>query len=157
MENYLATRRLPSHFSPHEKCRIITQSPNYSWVGHDLFRTGPDLIIHRCVREDKIPEILRTFHDGPCGGHFSDKRTTYKVLHSGYYWPSIFKDAAKYVRSCDSFQRLGRPISSNEIPLQAQVMIEPFEKWFVDFVGPIHPCPIKRTILWFVQTMSPSG
>ena len=23
MENYLATRKLPSHLSPHEKCRII--------------------------------------------------------------------------------------------------------------------------------------
>jgi hypothetical protein len=58
--------------------------------------------------------------------HFSDKRTTYKVLHSGYYWPSIFKDVAKYVRSCDSFQRIGRPTSANEISFCAQVMIEPF-------------------------------
>jgi hypothetical protein len=49
MENYLATRKLPSHLSPHEKCRIITQSANYSWVVHDLFCTGPDLIICRCV------------------------------------------------------------------------------------------------------------
>jgi hypothetical protein len=58
MENYLATRKLPSHLSPHEKWKIITQSANYSWVGHDIFRTGPDLIIHRCVREDEVPEIL---------------------------------------------------------------------------------------------------
>jgi hypothetical protein len=59
---------------------------------------------------------------------FFDKCTTYKVLHLGYYWPSIFKDAAKYVRSCDSCQRIGRPMSSDEMPLQVQVMIEPFEK-----------------------------
>jgi hypothetical protein len=58
MEKYLATRKLPSHLSPHEKRRIIMQSANYSWVGHDLFHTGPDLIIGRCVREDEIPEIL---------------------------------------------------------------------------------------------------
>jgi hypothetical protein len=37
MENYMATRKLPSHLSPHEKRKIITQSANYSWVGHDLF------------------------------------------------------------------------------------------------------------------------
>ena len=42
--------------------------------------------------------ILRACHDGPCGGHFSDRQTTYKVMHSGYYWPSIFKDASKYVK-----------------------------------------------------------
>jgi hypothetical protein len=81
MENYLATRKLLSHLSPHEKRKIITQSANYSWVGHDLFCTSPDLIIRRCVREEEVPEIMQSCHDGPCGGHFFDKHTTYKVLH----------------------------------------------------------------------------
>jgi hypothetical protein len=58
MENYLATRKLPSHLSPHEKRKIITQSANYSWVGHDCFHIGLDFIICRCVREDEVPEIL---------------------------------------------------------------------------------------------------
>jgi hypothetical protein len=137
MENYLATRNLPSHLSPHEKSKIIMQSANYSWVSHQLFRTGLDMIICRCVQEDEVPEILRSCHDGPCGGHFFDKHTTYNLLHLGYYCPSIFKYVAKYVRSCDSFQRIGRPMSSNEIPLRAQVMIKPFKKWALEFVGPI--------------------
>ena len=55
MENYLATRKLPPHLSPHEKRIIIMKSANYSWVGHESFCTGPDLIIRRCVREDEIP------------------------------------------------------------------------------------------------------
>ena len=86
-----------------------------------------------------MKKILDAGHDGPCGGHFSNKHTTYKVLHFGYYQPSIFKDAPRYVRGCDSCQRMGRPTSSDEIPLQPQVMIEPFEKWALDFVGPISP------------------
>jgi hypothetical protein len=69
------------------------------------------------------------------------------VLHSGYYWPNIFKDAAKYVRSCDSYQRLGRPTSFDEMPLQAQVMIEPFEKWALDFVGPISPMSHRKNYI----------
>ena len=99
--------------SPHEKRRIIVQSSNYSWVDNDLLRIGSDLIIRRCVREDEMIDILHACHDGPCGGHFYDKRTAYKVLHSGYYWPRIFKDAAKYVKGCDSCQRMGRPMSSD--------------------------------------------
>ena len=43
--NYLATRKLPNHLSPHEKHCIIVQSSNYSWVDNDLFCTGLDLII----------------------------------------------------------------------------------------------------------------
>ena len=91
-----------------------------------------------------MTDILHACHYGPCGGHFSDKRTTYKVLHSSYYWPSIFKDATKYVKGCNSFQRMCRPRSSDQIPLQPQVMIENFEKWALDFVGPISPMSHKK-------------
>ena len=105
----------------------------------DLFYTGYDLIIRRCVRQDEILEILKACHDEPCGGHFVDKRTAYKILNLGYYWPSIFKDAKRYVRSCDTCQRIGRPLPSDEMPLQPQVLIEPFEKWALDFIGPFNP------------------
>jgi len=89
-------------------------------------------------------DILQACHDGPCGGHFSDKRIAYKVLHQGYYWPALFKDAEKYVQGCDSCQRMGRPTAADQIPLQAQVQIEPFEKWGLDFVGPISPMSRKK-------------
>ena len=102
--NYLVTGKIPAHLSSYEKRRIIQQSANYSWVGNDLFRTGPYLIIRRCVREDEMYDILQACHDGPYGGHFSDKRTAYKVLHQGYYWHTLFKDAEKYVQGCDSCQ-----------------------------------------------------
>ena len=91
-----------------------------------------------------MTETLCACHDGPCGGHFSDKWMTYKVLHSGYYQPSIFKDASRYVKGCDSCQRMGRPTSSGEMLLQPQVMIEPFEKWALDFVGQISPMSCKN-------------
>jgi hypothetical protein len=54
---------------------------------HDdcLYKTGPNLVIIRCVREDEIHDIFQVFHDGPCGGHFVEKRTAYKVMQSGYY------------------------------------------------------------------------
>ena len=32
----------------------------------------------------------------------------------------------------------------DQIPLQPQVMIEPFEKWALDFVGPISPMSHKN-------------
>ena len=91
-----------------------------------------------------MTDILHACHYGPCGGNFSDKRMAYKVLLYSYYWPRIFKDAAKYVKGCNSCQRMGRPTSSNQMPLQPQVMIEPFDKWALDFVGPISPMSRKK-------------
>ena len=128
----------------YKKQRIIKISANYSWIEGDLFRTRLDLIIRRCVREDETFDILKACHDDPCGGHFANKRTTYKVLNSGYYWPTLFKDAKTYVKSCDNCQRMGKPVQYDEMPLQPQVLIDPFEIWALDFVGPITPMSRKK-------------
>ena len=85
LANYLTTRKLPQHLTSREKQKVIKQSANYTWIEGDLFRTRPDLIIRRCVREDEVFDILKSCHDEPCGGHFVDKRTAYKVFHLGYY------------------------------------------------------------------------
>jgi transposase InsO family protein len=46
--------------------------------------------------------------------------------------------------SCDDLQRLGRPTTADEMPLQAQVVIKTFEKWDLDFVGPINPMSCRK-------------
>ena len=96
------------------------------------------------MRENEIFVILEACHDEPCGGHFDDKIIAYKVLNSGYRWPTLFKDAKTYVKSSDNFQRMEKPVQSNEMPLQPQVLIEPFERWAPEFVGPITPISKKK-------------
>ena len=122
-----------------------------SWISGCLFHTRIDQEIRRCVGEDEIYDILKACHDGPCGGQFADKRTTHKVLRMGYYWPSLFKDARKYVKACDNCQRMGQPNHRDEMPLNPQVTLEPFEKWALDFVGPINP-PYNQRVYILVCT-----
>jgi hypothetical protein len=65
----------------------------------------------------------------------------------GYYWPSVFKDVKKYGQACDSFQRMGRPGKANEIPLEAQIVAEPFKTWALDFVVPFNPKSNKKAYI----------
>eukprot|EP00253_Pinus_taeda_P015881 PITA_15881 len=149
--NYLVAGKLPSHLSYREKRRIVQQSARYSWINGCLFYTGLDQEIRRCIREDEVYDILKACHDGPCGGHFADKRTAHKILRMGYYWPSLFKDAKKYVRSCDSCQRMGQSNHRDQMPLNPHVVSEPFERWALDFIGPINP-PSNQRIYILVCT-----
>jgi hypothetical protein len=149
--NYLVIEKLPQNLSLREKQRIIQLSANYMWHDVCLYHTGPDLMSRICVREDEMYDIFKACHDGPCGGHFIDKRKAYKILQSSYYWPTIFMDAKKYVATCDDCHRMGKPTASDEMPLQAQVVIEPFEKWDLEFVGPINLMSRRRRYILFCK------
>ena len=70
-----------------------------------------------CVREDEMYDILHAFHNEPCGGHFVAKRIIMKILTTSYYWPTLHKDIANYIRKCDKCQRMDRPTRTNEMPL----------------------------------------
>nr|GEZ39575.1 hypothetical protein [Tanacetum cinerariifolium] len=80
------------------------------------FKLCMDNIMRRCVAGSKPLEILAHFHLRPTGGHRSASVTAKKVYESGFYWPSVFKDANEYVRRCDACQRSGNISSKNEMP-----------------------------------------
>jgi hypothetical protein len=80
-------------------------------------------------------DILWECHNGVAGGHVGIKTTAQKVLHVGLWWAMLFK----YAISCDTFQRVGNPSHRYELPLQPVRELQSFEKWVVDFIGPIHP------------------
>ncbi|GJT79625.1 reverse transcriptase domain-containing protein [Tanacetum coccineum] len=76
-----------------------------------------------CIIGDEILEILGHCHSGPTGGHHSASITGRKVYESGFYWPSIFKDAKDYVMRCDACQRSGNISSRSEMP-QNNIQVE---------------------------------
>eukprot|EP00253_Pinus_taeda_P033678 PITA_33678 len=143
--NYLVSAQFPSHMSSKEKRRIVRKSAAFTWIGGNLFKLGPDQILRCCVREEEFFDILLTCHNGPCGGHFAAKWTTFKILQAGYYWPTLHQDVRRYISQCDRCQRIGKPTPRDEMLLQPQVNFEPFEKWGMDFVGPINP-PSKQSL-----------
>jgi hypothetical protein len=102
--NYLVAGKVPPHISPRERRKITQKSDRYSWIGGYLFYRCLDKEIRRCVRDDEVYDLLKACHDGPCGVHFTDKRTGHKILRMGYFWSTIFQDVRKYVQACHSCQ-----------------------------------------------------
>ena len=51
------------------------------------------------------------------------------------------------MQACDSCQRAGCLGQSDEIPLNPQLVIEPFEHWALDFVSPISPPSNQKTYI----------
>ena len=78
---------------------------HYLWDDPSLYKYYPDQIIRQCVPEEKIIDILRYCYSLEYGGHFGGVRTAAKVLQSGFYWPTLFKDTHSFVAICDHFQR----------------------------------------------------
>ncbi|RVW58217.1 Retrovirus-related Pol polyprotein from transposon 17.6 [Vitis vinifera] len=80
--------------------------------------------------------ILNHCHENACGGHFASQKTAMKVLQSGFTWPSLFKDAHIMCRSCDRCQRLGKLTKRNQMPMNPILIVELFDVWGIDFMGP---------------------
>nr|GEU68317.1 reverse transcriptase domain-containing protein [Tanacetum cinerariifolium] len=73
-------------------------------------------IIRRCVAGQEAIDILKACHSGPTGGHYGANYTAKKVFDSGFYWPTIYKDAFELVKHCDSCQRQGKISQMDEMP-----------------------------------------
>ncbi|GJS64343.1 reverse transcriptase domain-containing protein [Tanacetum coccineum] len=71
------------------------------------FRLCLDNVMRRCMAGDEILEILAHCHSGPTGRHHSASIIGRKVYETGFYWPSIFKDAKDYVMKCNACQKSG--------------------------------------------------
>ena len=93
------------------------------------------MIIKRCVPETEQGRIMEKCHASPYGGHFAGNKTTQKILQSGFYWPTLFKDCFEWVKHCDACQRMGNISRRNEMPLQGILVVQIFDVWGIDFMG----------------------
>ena len=99
--NYLVAKVIPPDFSYQQRKRFFAHLKHYYWEEPILYKHYADQVIRRRVLEEEMESILNHCHTLACGGHFRGQMTATKVLQSGFYWPSLLKDAHQFVSTCD--------------------------------------------------------
>ncbi|RVW67213.1 Retrovirus-related Pol polyprotein from transposon 297 [Vitis vinifera] len=121
---------------PEESLMFLVKTPWHAHIANYLV-TG------------EIPKeqqgILNHCHENACGGHFASQKTAMKVLQSGFTWPSLFQRCHIMCRSCDRCQRLGRLTKRNQMPINPILIVELFDVWGIDFMGPF---PMSFVPIW---------
>nr|GEV28036.1 reverse transcriptase domain-containing protein [Tanacetum cinerariifolium] len=114
--NYHAGKFIIKGMSTQQKNKFFKDVKHYFWDDPYLFKTCADQVIRQCVVGQEAVDILIACHSRPTGGHYGANYTAKKVFDSGFYWPTIYKDAFELVKNCDSCQRQGKISQKDEMP-----------------------------------------
>ncbi|GKA39235.1 hypothetical protein Tco_0731786 [Tanacetum coccineum] len=94
--NYHAGNFVVKGMSSQQKNKFFKDVKHYFWDEPYLFKICADQVIRRCVHGQEAIDILKACHNGP-------NYTAKKVFDSGFYWPTIYRDAHDLVKSWHRF------------------------------------------------------
>ncbi|VFQ80927.1 unnamed protein product [Cuscuta campestris] len=114
---------------------VKRRAPSYTLECGRLYKRSYNGTLLRCLRAGEAQKLMEEIHKGICSAHQGAFTMSRKVTLQGYFWPTIIRDCAEYVRKCkvcQEFQRMpGRP-ATNYTPISTAI---PFARWGIDLVG----------------------
>nr|GEU60699.1 reverse transcriptase domain-containing protein [Tanacetum cinerariifolium] len=119
-QNVLDPKEINESF-PLETLNLVSTRGNQStpWFADFVnYHAGNFIVkvIRRCVSGQEAIEVLKACHSGPTGGHHRPNYTARKVFDSGFYWPTIYRDAHNLVKNYDVCQRQSKISQKDEMP-----------------------------------------
>ncbi|GJU40271.1 reverse transcriptase domain-containing protein [Tanacetum coccineum] len=145
IHEYLTDESLPAE---RKKARAIKRkSQCFAIINQILYKKsflGPWL---RCVGPSQGNYVLREIHEGSCSMHAGTRSVVAKALRTGYYWPTMHKDARALIKACQECQ-VHKPVPRNpQEKLNPITSPWPFYKWGIDIAGPFPEGPGKVKFL----------
>uniref|UniRef100_A0A2N9HMQ6 Integrase catalytic domain-containing protein n=1 Tax=Fagus sylvatica TaxID=28930 RepID=A0A2N9HMQ6_FAGSY len=122
-----------------EAARIKKLSTRYFVESGILFRKGFHGDPLRCLSLSESQTVMKEAHSGECGEHQGKKRLYQLLLTLGYYWPTMKRDTADFVKACHTCQMQANLIHTHPTNLQNMATPWPFHTWGLDLIGPINP------------------
>ena len=97
--DYLQNGVLPAN--KNEARSIRFRSARYILYDDKLYKRGLSAPLLRCITQEEGTYVIREIHEGVCGNHTGGQALAHKALRQGYYWPTMKKYTAEFVRRCD--------------------------------------------------------
>ena len=72
----------------------------YTLISGRLYRLEDDNILRMCIEPDDTDEVIAEAHITIGGFHASQDKTENRIRCNGFWWPSISRDVARYIRHC---------------------------------------------------------
>nr|XP_027121458.1 uncharacterized protein LOC113738448 [Coffea arabica] len=137
--NFLNSGVLPGDKT--EAYRLQFRAAKYAYAGGTLYRRSYLSPWLKCMTPEEGDYVLREVHEGLCAAHVGSRVLAKKCLLLGYYWPSVFQDAAALVQKCRACQ-VHAPLCHQ--PARKMVPIHspwPFAQWGIDLLDPFPRAP----------------
>jgi hypothetical protein len=72
--------------------------------GEILYKRSFDRALIRCLNENEIEQSLKEVHEGICVTHANDHTMASQIQRLRYFWLTMERDYAHYVRKCHKCQ-----------------------------------------------------
>uniref|UniRef100_A0A2N9G908 RNase H type-1 domain-containing protein n=1 Tax=Fagus sylvatica TaxID=28930 RepID=A0A2N9G908_FAGSY len=129
-----------------EVYRLKILASRYFVEGRTLFWKGyhGEPLWYLSLSESQM--VMKETHVGECGEHQGKKRLYQHLLTLGYYWSTMKKDMADFVKTCHTCQVQANLIHTHPTNLQNMATPWPFHTWGLDLIGPID-------VLWAYRSL----
>ena len=125
---YIQTQRFQQN-TTREKLRCILHHAKYYLIINDtLYRRGNDSILWCFLTHEEDELVLNDCHSVSCGDHLYGLATTQKILCTGYFWPSVFKDCMEVMKKCPPCPLFQSKKRTHPTPLHPIIVVGPFTK-----------------------------
>ena len=145
MLKYLLDHEIPS--TPLEAKRLKTSVAHLKVIGQELYKREYSAPLLKCLGPQEAEQALEEVHEGDCSEHLSGRVSVGKILQASFFWPTLRRDAAQKVRTCNKCQKHApltvRPPSS----IQPIFQPSPFAQWGLDILGPFRMASAQRKFL----------
>ena len=106
---FLETCKAPEEFTTNQKKQLVVRVAYFQLITGQLYKMGPNEILHRSVLPHDQERILAEVHDEIAGGHYGGCATTKKILRASLWWKTLHKNIVDYAKSCNVCQRMRNP------------------------------------------------